>query len=154
MCRQKLPGQMVRRRLRDLTAVAIDAKQHPSGNLCFTGIHIRINCLPSSTRTRRATIPSDWQGPHMSLLPMGTDAGRSACTAQRHFLWGAGRYRAELACWQTDLRMRSAFPRRSSDVNQEVGIWRNGVCVCLMLIESDNHACQRCTGLLGARHRD
>jgi hypothetical protein len=83
------------------------------------------------------------------IFPPRRQAHRSACAAQRHLLWGTGRYRAALELLANSLAdALHMFPRRSLDWMRKLGLVKDGEDACLLVIasedvESEINACQR-----------
>ena len=116
---------------------------------------VRITTLPPSKHCARElpSLPLTRQGSlHMSC-PKTVNCmqpGPVACAAQRHLLWGTGRYGAALDLWANSLTdALPIFPRRSVELYEEVGKSRKTVKVhvCLLVptdepVQPDNNACQ------------
>jgi hypothetical protein len=82
----------------------------------FVSRRAHFACFPNNTTHAMCLHARDWQGLHACLASMGTPALRQvrhACATNRHFMWGAGRSRAELELLANCLAEALRIPRRS-----------------------------------------
>jgi hypothetical protein len=137
----------------------------------FNDKRIAVACWFSNTTHATCHYRHDWQGTHAclsQLWPRALRQVRYACATKRHFLWGAGRSRAELELFEllaNTLAEALRVPQTKRFVEEEAA-QRDGetfVC-CPDVCHAAMHSCRRPTqmrthcmsavkGTLGVRMR-